>query len=84
VVVHHAEDPEGPVVDLVDGQVAAEVSQRFVQVGARQRGPDFLALPLLSANVGRKEPLDLENPGVSHLKAEEPFFSMVRQTARIP
>ena len=31
-----------------------------------------LTLPLLSANVGRKEPLDFENPGVSHLKAEEP------------
>jgi uncharacterized protein YeaO (DUF488 family) len=26
----------------------------------------YLALPQYSANVGRKEPLDLENPGVSH------------------
>src|SRR5512143_1813890 len=34
--------------------------------------PDQEVLPFLSANRGRKEPLDRENPAVPHLKTEEP------------
>ena len=34
-MVHDTEDAEGAVVDLVDGQVSGEVSQRFVEVGGR-------------------------------------------------
>src|SRR5262249_16327729 len=40
-IVHDREDTEGPVVDLVDGQVAAEVRQGVIEVGARQRGPEL-------------------------------------------
>src|SRR5205085_5428532 len=32
-VVHDREDAEGPIVNLVDGQVSGEVSQRLVEVG---------------------------------------------------
>src|SRR5512135_1282179 len=42
---------------------AGSVSRRNVSV-----------LPFLSANRGRKEPLDRENPAVPHLKTEEPMF----------
>src|SRR5512135_2700830 len=38
-------------------------------VSAYHRYP---VLPFLSANRGRKEPLDRENPAVPHLKTEEP------------
>ena len=34
-IVHHAEHAEWPVVHLVDGQIAGEISQRLVEVGGR-------------------------------------------------
>src|SRR5262245_8581558 len=40
-VVHGREDAERAVVDFVDRQVAAEVSQGVVEVGTRQGGPEF-------------------------------------------
>src|SRR5262249_56818108 len=40
-VVHDREDAERAVIDFVDGQVAAEVSQGVIEVGTRQGGPDF-------------------------------------------
>jgi hypothetical protein len=45
VVIDDREDAEGAIVDLVDGQVTAEVSQRLVEVGSRQRGLDFFPQP---------------------------------------
>src|SRR5207302_9274096 len=38
-VVHRTEHAERPIVDFVQGQVAAEVSQRLVQVVERQSSP---------------------------------------------
>src|SRR5512142_1906651 len=37
-----------------------------------------MVLPFLSANRGRKEPLDRENPAVPHLKTEEPVQLICR------
>jgi hypothetical protein len=42
-VVHHREDAERAVIDLVDRQVAAEVRQGVLKVGARQAGPTFFS-----------------------------------------
>src|SRR5512135_2448416 len=41
---------------------------------ARWRMRAISVLPFLSANRGRKEPLDRENPAVPHLKTEEPGY----------
>src|SRR5512142_2127856 len=41
---------------------------------APRTGGDPPVLPFLSANRGRKEPLDRENPAVPHLKTEEPIL----------
>src|SRR5512135_3468053 len=38
-------------------------------------------LPFLSANRGRKEPLDRENPAVPHLKTEEPLLRVKLKAA---
>src|SRR5512135_1304681 len=40
----------------------------------QREGAEVPALPFLSANRGRKEPWDRENPAVPHLKTEEPKF----------
>jgi uncharacterized protein YeaO (DUF488 family) len=54
-----------------EGTVTLVYAARDEQHNAALALWEYLALPLRSANVGRKEPLDLEKPGVSHFKAEE-------------
>src|SRR5215468_6202172 len=44
-VIHDREDAEGVVIDLVDGQVAAEVCQRHVEVGGRDAVSLFFPPP---------------------------------------
>src|SRR5512135_2220569 len=63
--------PRG-VLDLATGGIGRTRSASR-EIGRQRAQPrKATVLPFLSANRGRKEPLDRENPAVPHLKTEEP------------
>jgi len=59
-VVHRRQDTERPVVDLVKGQVATEVSQGHIEVIRAEVGPGFSPRslnPILDGGEGNEDPV---------------------------